>query len=61
VAEPRFVASTVQRLVDLARAADPPVREGDRATLLLERRAVLLEAHVRDDAIEWIEIEEVSP
>jgi hypothetical protein len=56
VAEPRFVASTVQCLVDLARAADPPVREGDRAELLLDRRKVLLEARLCDDYIEWIEV-----
>jgi len=57
VAEPRFVADSAERLVELAQAADPPVREGERAELLLGRRKVLLEARLRGEYVEWIEVE----
>jgi len=56
VAAARFVAESSDRLVELARAADPPVREGDHAEVLLDRGKVLLEAHLRDEYIEWIEV-----
>ncbi len=57
VPEARFVATSVDELVDLAHAADPPIRAGDRATVMLGQRVVLLEAHVVDDWIEWVEID----
>jgi hypothetical protein len=60
VPEARFVATSVDQLVDLAHAANPPIREGDRAKVVLGRGEVLLEAHVVDEYIEWIEVE-VSP
>jgi len=56
--EPRFVASSVEELVELARRADPPVAMGETAELALPRRRVRVVVREIDPLVVWDEDEE---
>jgi len=52
------VALDAGHLVELARVADPPVADGDRAAVTLGSRTVTLEAKRVDVYVEWTEIDD---
>lgn len=54
----RFVASNASHLVELARIADPPVADGDRASVTCGARTVTLEAKRVDLYVEWTEVDD---
>lgn len=54
--QPRFVVESSEDLIEAAQAADPPVRQGERAELRLPTRKVILESTVVDHMVVWEEI-----
>lgn len=54
--QPRFVVESSEDLIEAAKAADPPVRQGERAELCLPTRRVMLESSLVDHMVVWEEV-----
>ena len=54
--ELRFVASSIEELIELAQRADPPVKPGDVAEVTLPRGAVRVQVQRVDPLVEWEEV-----
>lgn len=58
VDQPRFLADSVEHLVELARNAEPPVKLGDIAEIALPRRRVRVQvAEVNEESeVVWLQV-----
>lgn len=59
--EPRFTVNSTEAFIEAALHADPPIREGDHAELVLPRRCVTLVSSLVDHMIVWTEIDAAEP